>query len=57
MNAKEFVKKWAGRGNEKQETQQFWNDIIFHVLKAPQDTKIEYEKPVKIVFPSLTAYI
>ena len=22
MNAKEFVKKWSGRGNEKQETQQ-----------------------------------
>ena len=48
MNVKEFVKKWSGKGNEKQETQQFWNDIIFGVLNAPQDTKIEYEKPVKI---------
>lgn len=47
-NAKDFVKKWSGRGNEKQETQQFWNDIIFKVLNAPSDTQIEYEKKVKI---------
>lgn len=48
MTIKEFVKKWSGRGNEKQETQQFWNDIIFNVLSAPADTVIQYEKPVKI---------
>ena len=46
--AKDFVKKWSGRGNEKQETQQYWNDIIFEVLGAPKDTVIEYEKVVKI---------
>ena len=47
-NTKDFVKKWSGRGNEKQETQQFWNDILFKVLNAPSDTIIEYEKTVKI---------
>lgn len=46
--AKDFVNKWAGRGNEKQETQQFWNGIIYDVLGAPSDTAVEYEKPVKI---------
>lgn len=47
-NIKDFVNKWAGRGNEKQETQQFWNGLIFNVLAAPPDTEIQYEKPVKI---------
>ena len=48
IKAKDFVAKWTGRGNEKQETQQYWNDIIYNVLAAPSDTVIEYEKPVKI---------
>lgn len=47
-NIKNFINKWTGRGNEKQETQQFWNDIIYDILLAPKDTLIEYEKPVKI---------
>lgn len=47
-NIKDFVNKWTGRGNEKQETQQFWNGLIFNVLAAPPDTEIRYEKPVKI---------
>ena len=46
--AKDFVNKWTGRGNEKQETQQFWNGIIYDVLGAPSNTAVEYEKPVKI---------
>ncbi|MBR0341517.1 MAG: class I SAM-dependent DNA methyltransferase [Oscillospiraceae bacterium] len=46
--AKAFIEKWTDRGNEKQETQQFWNGIILDVLGAPKDTVIEYEKPVKI---------
>lgn len=48
MTIREFIDKWTGRGNEKQETQQFWNDLIFGVLNAPSDTEIQYEKPVKI---------
>ena len=46
--AKDFINKWSGRGNEKQETQQYWNGLIFNVLGAPADTEIQYEKPVKI---------
>ena len=45
---KKFIEKWSGRGNEKQDTQQFWNDILYSVLGAPDDTEIQYEKPVKI---------
>ena len=48
IKAKEFVAKWVGRGNEKQETQQYWNDLLFNVLGAPTDMEIQYEKPVKI---------
>ena len=48
IKAKEFINKWSGRGNEKQETQQYWNDLIFSVLDAPADMIIQYEKPVKI---------
>lgn len=47
-NIKQFIDKWTGRGNEKQDTQQFWNDILYDVLQAPKDTEIQYEKPVKI---------
>ena len=43
-----FVDKWTNRGHEKQDTQQFWTDILFNVLNAPADTVIEYEKAVKI---------
>ena len=48
IKAKDFVTKWTGHGNEKQETQQYWNGIIYDVLGAPADTVIQYEKPVKI---------
>ena len=33
---KDFVNKWAGRGNEKQVTQQYWNGLIFNVLVHQQ---------------------
>lgn len=46
--AAEFIKTWTGRGNEKQETQQYWNDLLFKVLGAPEKMVIQYEKPVKI---------
>lgn len=48
QSIKAFINKWVGRGNEKQETQQYWNGLIFDVLNAPADTEIQYEKPVKI---------
>ena len=47
-NIKDFVNKWLGKGNEKQDTQKFWNGILYDVLGAPSSTDIHYEKPVKI---------
>lgn len=48
IKARDFVTKWTGRGGEKQETQQYWNGMIYDVLGADSDTIIQYEKPVKI---------
>lgn len=45
--AKDFINKWAGRGDEKQDTQTFWNELIYKVLDSP-DVEIDYEKRVKI---------
>ncbi len=30
--AKEFVERWRGRGDEKQDCQSFWTDFLEHVL-------------------------
>ncbi|MBQ6568452.1 MAG: hypothetical protein IJL80_15505, partial [Treponema sp.] len=46
--AKEFSERWAGKGNEKQEAQSFWIDLLQNVLGVEIPTKhIEFEKPVK----------
>lgn len=53
--AKQFVKDWAGRGDEKQETQLFWISLLQNVYGIEQPTKaIEFEVPVKL---SHTSYI
>ena len=47
-NAKLFVKKWQGRGKERQDDKTFWEDLledVFGVEKA-RDI-IEVQKPVK----------
>lgn len=47
-NAKLFVKKWQGRGKERQDDKTFWEDLledVFGVGKA-RDI-IEVQKPVK----------
>ena len=47
--AKQFAKNWAGRGDEKQETQLFWIDLLQNVFGVEQPTQaIEFELPVKI---------
>ncbi len=47
--AKQFVKDWAGRGDEKQETQLFWISLLQNVYGIEQPTKaIEFEVPVKL---------
>ncbi|WP_250309415.1 DNA methyltransferase [Gardnerella sp. Marseille-Q2328] len=43
--AVDFIKHWQGRGDEKQETQKFWLDLMQNVLDVPNvisDTEFEY---------------
>lgn len=47
--AKKFAKIWAGRGDEKQETQVFWISLLQNVFGVEQPTNaIEFELPVKL---------
>ena len=47
--AKEFLTYWAGRGDEKQETQRFWIDLLRNVYGVEEPEKaIEFEYPVKL---------
>lgn len=47
--AKEFAARWEGRGDEKQETQLFWIDLLQNVLGVENPTSIiQFEKPVVI---------
>lgn len=47
--AKQFAADWAGRGDEKQETQQFWSSLLQKVYGvAEPDKYIEYELRVKL---------
>lgn len=47
--AKEFAAYWAGRGDEKQETQRFWIDLLRNVYGVAEPEKaIEFEVPVKL---------
>lgn len=38
MAAKEFVGRWRERGNEKQDAQSFWRDLLVNVLNVPSGT-------------------
>ena len=45
----EFVKRWTGRGDEKQETQSFWIDLLHSVFGYDDPTPIvQFEKRVKL---------
>lgn len=47
--AKVFAAYWTGRGDEKQETQRFWIDLLRNVYGVAEPEKaIEFEYPVKL---------
>ena len=47
--AKEFAAYWTGRGDEKQETQRFWIDLLRNVYGVEKpEAFIEFEVPVKL---------
>lgn len=47
--AKEFATYWKNRGDEKQETQRFWIDLLRNVYDIPNpEQSIEFEVPVKL---------
>lgn len=58
-NASDFARFWADKGNEKQESQRFWIDLLQNVLGVENPAKyIEFEKPVKLTHTSfIDAYI
>ena len=47
--AKQFAQDWAGRGDEKQETQSFWLSLLQKVYGVEDPAKyIQFELPVKL---------
>lgn len=41
----EFIDRWKGHGDEKQETSKFWIDLMANVLDIPNPTsKVEFER-------------
>ncbi len=57
--AKDFAEYWQAKGDEKQETQKFWIDLMQNVLGVSDAlTHISFELPVKIDHTSyIDAYI
>ncbi len=51
--AKQFVKDWTGRGDEKQETQRFWMGLLRTVYGVEDpESYIQFEVPVKLCHTS-----
>ena len=49
QHAKEFAEYWQDKGDEKQETQRYWIELIQEVLGVENPSRyIEFEKTVKI---------
>ena len=47
--AKQFAEDWKNRGDEKQETQRFWIDLLQNVFGVERPTEyIQFEVPVKL---------
>ena len=59
QKAQEFADYWADKGDEKQESQRFWIDLLQNVLGVADATKIiDFEKRVKLSHTSfIDAYI
>lgn len=48
--AREFAEKWQGRGDEKQDAQNFWRDLLVNVLGVPSTSLtsfISFERKVQ----------
>ena len=51
--SKEFVALWKDRGDEKQETQQFWSDLLHRVFGITNfSSRVQFEKPVPLLHTS-----
>lgn len=49
LAAKQFAQDWAGRGDEKQDTQLFWVALLQKVYEVEEPDKyIQFELPVKL---------
>ena len=46
--AKEFATFWNGKGDEKQETQRFWIELLTKVFGVDGSKTIQFEVPVKL---------
>ena len=59
QQAKAFTKRWENRGDEKQDTQSFWIDLLTNVFEVGNiASAIEFEKRVKLAHTSfIDAYI
>ena len=52
-SAVEFVNLWKGKGNEKQETQQFWSDLLHRVFGITNfSSRVKFEKRVPLLHTS-----
>ena len=59
QHAKDFFEYWQDKGDEKQETQRYWIELLQEVLGVENPSRyIEFEKPVKIKHTNfIDAYI
>ena len=49
QHAKDFAEYWQDKGDEKQETQRYWIELLQEVLGIENPSRyIEFEKTVKI---------
>ena len=46
--AAKFTEDWKSRGDEKQETQRFWIELLTKVFGVDGSTAISFEVPVKL---------
>ena len=46
--AAKFAADWQGRGDEKQETQRFWIELLTKVFGVDGSASIAFEVPVKL---------
>ena len=48
LAARDFSSTWLGRGDEKQETQRFWIDLLTKIFGVDGSSSIAFEVPVKL---------